>query len=172
MTEAVLYLALAYAALGVVVLGLNVYSRWPLWVKLGSIAVVTGFYFVTWQSLQGVLGWPARVDLPDRFILLSTSIHEPNKSTGEPGRVHLWVTPVGADDRPMDQPRAFELPYDDTLHSRLEEAKKEMRNGVMQIGKAEPSTGEQEDATDTTRFSRREQDVSFEKMPDPALPEK
>lgn len=171
MTESVLYLSLAYAGLGVVVLGLNVYSRWPLWVKLSAIVAVTGLYFVTWQALAGMYGWPARQPLPERFMLLSSSVHEPNNVTGEPGAIHLWIVPITADDRPLRRPRAFVLPYSQTLHNEVDEARRRMRNGYLQIGMTSSGPGLRRGA-DVLDFARMAQHIEFENLPDPILPEK
>ncbi|MDN5862695.1 MAG: hypothetical protein L0H19_04520 [Salinisphaera sp.] len=171
MNESVLYLCLAYAGLGVVVLGLNIYSRWPLWVKLGTIAAVTGLYFLTWQSLQGIQGWPAHDTLPRHFIFLASSVHEPNKETGNPGVIQMWVTPITADDQPSRRPRAFAVPYTKALHQEIEQARKGMRNGILQMGTAKRAFASQQ-ATDTRRFARSAQDIELRNLPDPVLPEK
>ena len=49
--------------------------------------------------------------MPARFSLLSTRIVEPDKLTGAPGHIYLWVEEV--DDRQIviGPPRAFEVPY-------------------------------------------------------------
>lgn len=171
MNQSILYLCLAYAGLGVVVLGLFIYSRWPLWVKFGTIAAVTGLYFLTWQALPGMMGWPARDELPERFIFLASSVHEPNKTTGDPGVIQMWVTPITEDDQPSRRARAFAVPYTKALHQDIVEAKKEMRNGILQMGTAKPAF-QSEKATDTRRFARKAQHIELQKLPDPALPEK
>lgn len=171
MTESVLYLTLAYAVLGAVVLGLNIHSRWPLWVKLATIAGVTAMYFVTWQAFQGLLGWPAGSPVPERFILLASSVTEPDKTTGDAGVIHLWVTPV-IDDQPAPTPRAFALPYSAPLHREVREAEKAMRNGILQVGRTRPADPGAQAPTDTRRFARDAQKITITDLADPALPEK
>lgn len=171
MDQALIYLCLAYAALGVLVLGLNIYSRWPLVVKLATILLVSGLYFVTWQALQGLQGWPTQDAMPQRFILLSTSVHEPNKTTGDAGVIQLWVTPIGPDDQPSRRPRAFAVPYSKDLHQEIAEAKRGMRNGILQLGTARAVKDPQQ-VRDSTRFARAVQKITFQDLPDPALPEK
>lgn len=170
MTQTLWLLAAAYVALGVLVLALNIRSGWPLWIRLACIVLVSALYFVTWQSLQDLRGWPTRQDLPHHFLLNAASVAEPDEADGTAGRIFLWVTPV-VDDDPIGTPRAFTLPYDRDLHTRVKRAQDAMRNGQLQLGTATPDT-EGQRASDTNYFAPAAQNIQLEDMPEPTLPEK
>jgi hypothetical protein len=171
MTPAIIGLSIAYVALAVLLLSLSLTTRWPVWVKLTCIVLLTGFYFLTFHSLNGMRGWPTTVDLPERFLLLDSSVTEPNKSTGTEGVVYIWVKSLQAD-RPASQPRAFELPYSKELHSRLQEAENRMRNGILQLGRHERRTLSAEETKGLLQFETRRHELYLYDLPDPALPEK
>lgn len=170
MTETLWLLAGAYVALGVLVLALNIRSGWPLWVRLACIVAVSALYFVTWQSLQGLRGWPTGQALPHHFILNASTVTEPDESDGDPGRIFLWVTPV-IDDDPVGTPRAFALPYERQLHTQVQRARDAMRNGQLQLGTA-TSDVESQRAADSNYFAPATQSIQLEDLPEPSLPEK
>ena len=87
----VLLLSVAYALLGALFLLALSVSRLARIVKTGAIVAVSGFYILVFFSLQGLLGWPAPVRVPDRFQLLWRRVIEPNPTKGEPGAVYLWL---------------------------------------------------------------------------------
>lgn len=172
MNETILGLAAAYVAIAALLIGLLIHGRWPVWVKLGCVLLVTSLYFVNYESLRGLMGWPTQTQMPARFLLLASSVTEPDKTTGEKGVIYVWATSL-EDDYPADEPRAYELPYEQTLHSQLEDALKNMRKGVLQLGEATTvdENGKQI-PRDTSRFARQEQTVLFYDLPDRKLPEK
>ncbi len=170
MTQTLWLLGGAYVALGVLVLALNIRSGWPLWVRLGCIVLISALYFVTWHSLQDLRGWPARMALPHHFLLNASSVIEPDESQGAAGRIYLWITPI-VNDEPSGIPRAFTLPYDRELHTRLERARDAMRNGQLQMGTADRSDGERVVSEDNT-FAPDHQNIELRDLPEPMLPEK
>lgn len=170
MSEAVIGLTVAYVALAAFVIGLSIFSRWPFWVKLVSVASVCGLYFLTYASLKGMLGWPTRAELPERFMLLASYISEPDKASGASGSIQIWAASL-ADRRPADAPRAYLLDYDADLHGQLDEANQRMRQGVIQLGRRQIAetagkTGDQ------SRFARNPYRIVIFDLPDPELPEK
>lgn len=171
MSEAIIGLTITYVALAVLLLSLNFFTRWPLWLKLLCVIAVTGFYFVTYRSLNGVLGWPTTATLPDRFLLLASSVTEPDKTRGTAGVVHIWATSLEAG-RPAAEPRAYTLPYTKELHSQLEDANKNMRNGILQLGRRTTADDDDERPRDATRFARERERIEIYDLPDPQLPEK
>ena len=171
MVEAIVGLSVAYAALAALLLSLHIFATWPVWVKLALIAAVTALYFVTYQSLSGMLGWPARAELPERFLLLASSIKEPDKTTGDAGVIHLWVTSLESA-QPADRPRAYALPYSRDLHSQLEDANRNMRNGILQLGRRILVTNDSDVPRDPRRLARNRERLEIYDLPDPQLPEK
>ncbi len=170
MSQAVIGLSIAYAALGVLVLTLAVNSRWPVWVKVLSILLVTALYFVTYRSLGGMQGWPTAASPPERFLLLASTIHEPDKTTGSPGMIYIWASSL-AENRPAAEPRAYEIPYSSDMHTQFEEANKRIRDGIMQLGKSEWVTAD-DSPRQVRRFAQKRKMIRLYDLPDPELPEK
>ncbi|MBW2452548.1 MAG: hypothetical protein JRF07_09375 [Deltaproteobacteria bacterium] len=170
MTQAVIGLSIAYVALGILLLGLMVSTRWPVWVKFVSILLISTLYFVTYLSLGGLQGWPTSANLPDRFLLLATSIQEPDKTTGSKGVIYVWASSL-AENMPATEPRAYRLDYDSEMHTMLEAAEKRTRNGIMQLGKMEWIL-EAESSNNLGRFSEKRKIIRIYDLPDPEMPEK
>lgn len=172
MNQAILGLSITYVALAALVLAIFLLTRLPAWIKLLCVILVSGFYYMTYHSLQGLLGWPTQQELPDNFLLLSSSITEPDETTGDSGRIHVWLNAF-EDNQPALEPRAFYLPYDLELHSSLEAALKKQRRGKVQLGRAKKvATNDDETPTDFTRYGQKRQLIEFYDLPDPELPEK
>jgi hypothetical protein len=108
--------------------------------------------------------------LPHHFLLNASSVLEPDESQGAAGRIYLWITPI-VNDEPSGIPRAFTLPYDRELHTRLERARDAMRNGQLQMGTADRSDGERVVSEDNT-FAPDHQNIELRDLPEPMLPEK
>lgn len=170
MNQAVLGLSIAYVALGVLLLGLTINTRWPVWVKVVTILLVSSLYFVTYLSLTGMQGWPTTEDPPERFLLLASSIQEPDKTTGEKGVIYFWATSL-AGNKPASEPRAYQLEFSSELQDRFVEADKRMLDGVMQVGKSEWITGA-ETPNNIGRFAEKKELIRLYDLPDPEMPEK
>ncbi|MCU7884850.1 MAG: hypothetical protein KZQ82_11705, partial [Candidatus Thiodiazotropha sp. (ex Lucinoma annulata)] len=69
MSESVLLLLLAYVVLAALVAAALIASQFPFLVKLIILLVTTALYFVSYQGWQSAQGWPAKTDLPERFLL-------------------------------------------------------------------------------------------------------
>jgi len=170
-TESTLMLVLAYAALtALVALAL---IRAPLhWSpKLLLVLAVSALYFVSYQGWRQVQGWPLSGGLPSKFQLHAAVIEEPDKGHGTPGVIFLWLSDLEAG-RPAARPRAYRVDYDKGLHSTLQDALRNLRNGVVQMGRLS-SDGEPGGAPrDYTRLGERRERIEIYDLPDPALPEK
>ena len=163
-TDAVLW---AFVAV-LFVLGLAlVASRWPVWAKGLLVMAVTGLYFWSDAALEGVWGWPSRHALPERFVLLAAVFDEPAK--GREGALYVWVNAI-ENGKPSEQPRAYRLPYSKDLHALLGESMKKVRQGVSQMGQAEPKRGPK--GLSWLRPGSDEQVVKIRDLPAPQLPEK
>jgi hypothetical protein len=144
-----------------------VWSRWPAWLKGLLVVGVTVFYFYADDTAHGLAGWPNAHPLPETFVLLAAVIEEPNK--GNPGALYVWVNAL-ENGKPARQPRAFKLPYAKDLHALLDEGMKKVRQGVSQVGTAEPRVGK--GGVSWLRPGSDEQRVSIRDLPAPQLPEK
>lgn len=142
-------------------------SSLPRWARLLLLVGATGLYFVADDTLAEVWGWPSRGALPARFVLLAAVIEEPSK--GHEGALYVWVQPL-KDGRPEAAPRAYQLPYAKDVHALLDDARRKLREGVSQLGTAEPKRGPE--GPSWLRPGADEQVLKIRDMPVPQLPEK
>ena len=142
-------------------------SRWPAWLRGLLVVGVSCFYFYAEAAIHTLWGWPSGDPLPERFVLLAAVIEEPGPKRD--GALYVWVNAV-EDGRPAAQPRAYLLPYSKDLHGLLNEGLKKVRNGISQLGTAEPKVGRKGLAW--LRPGSDEQQVKLRDMPLPQLPEK
>lgn len=162
-----LELSLATAALAFLCLLALLWSRWPAWIKAGLVLAVTLFYFTADDIAHRLVGWPAADPLPARFVLLAAVFDEPNAKSA--GGLYLWVNAI-ENGKPAREPRAYRLPYSKDLHSVLDEGLKKGRQGVTQMGTAEPKGDAK--GLSWLRPGRDEQVVKIRDLPAPQLPEK
>jgi hypothetical protein len=163
-TDALLWAFVALAALAALAL---VFSAWPKWAKALLVVGVTALYFHGERAIDGVWGQPSRQSLPERFVLLAAVIEEPGKNTA--GALYVWVNAL-ENGKPAREPRAFHLPYSKDLHALLDDGMKKVRQGVSQMGSAEPKGGRQ--GFSWLRPGSQEQTVKIRDLPVPQLPEK
>ncbi|MCG7968974.1 MAG: hypothetical protein JAY63_20505 [Candidatus Thiodiazotropha taylori] len=170
MTESTLLLVLAYVALtALITLSLlRAPFHWSL--KLLLVLATCALYFVSYQGWREVQGWPVSSPLPARFQLHAAIIDEPDKTSGSPGTIHVWITDLSAAE-PAEKPRAYRLDYQKSLHTNLQEALRNLRNGVIQLGRIKES-GVSGMPRDFTRMGEKRQQLEIYSLPDPALPEK
>lgn len=127
-------LTIAYALLGATLLLALSHSRAARAAKIAAILVMSGAYVLVFFSMQGLLGWPAPVRVPDRFQLLWSRVVEPNPALSEPGAVYLWLEAIDEANIPDGHPRAYALPYSRALADKLAAAQTEIRQGRPQGG--------------------------------------
>lgn len=170
MNETVLGIIAGYAVLAALLLVACLHTRFSAWLKALAIIAVGACYFLTYDALNAAFGWPTRALMPERFMLLSSWVVEPDKQTGDAGSISLWAVRLDADG-PALHPRAYTLGYDEDLHQKLDEANRQMRNGLIQIGTTEREANDP-DTPESSRFADVRQVIEFSEMPDPELPEK
>lgn len=163
-----LALSLSFAVLGLLGVLALLWSRWPGWLKGLLVLGIAGFYFVVDGAVHDLTGWPSADPLPRRFVLLASVIEEP--SAKSPGHLDLWVNALEDDGKATAAPRAHRLPYSKSLHGVLDEASKKQRQGVSQIGSADPLKGR--GGVSWLRPGSNEQQVKIRDLPAPQLPEK
>jgi hypothetical protein len=135
LTDIIIWLSIAYALLGVLLLVVCVFARIPWPVKAAAIVLTSAFYVVSFFAMRGLLGWSSTDPLPPKFKLLGARIVEPHSLEGDPGAIHLWVEALDDDNFPSGAPRAYRLPYDAHLAERTEAAVRASANGVPQGGR-------------------------------------
>ena len=160
-------LILSFAALVFLCAMALLWSRWPAWLKGLLVAGVAVFYFWADDVVHNLSGWPTADALPERFTLLAAVIEEPSNKTA--GALYVWVNAI-ENGKPVPQPRAYKLAYAKDLHALLSEGMKKSRQGVTQMGTAQPKAGKRGLAW--LRPGGDEQEVKIRDLPVPQLPEK
>ena len=186
----------AYAAIAVLTLSLNIVSLWRWPIKAGAIVATSGLIAGTYLVIGTMLGWPSQDRLPERASFLASRIVEPDKFTGDPGVIFLWLQRVDDLDLPIGEPRAYKVVYQREVATEVVEAQRLRFQGREVIGTFDyaaeltdgevtlpglPLTGNQ---ADLARFDERpggiggmfslNQDLRavFEEMPPLPLPDK
>jgi len=137
----------AYGTLALLLINLNFLSLWKWWIKAAAIILTAGVFVVAYFSITGMIGWPSKDTLPERFSLLHTRIVEPDKLKGVPGHIYLWVEQVDEHQVVISEPRAFEVPYTETTATDTTSAQNKLDGGEQVLGTYEANkakTGERQ----------------------------
>lgn len=171
MTEVQALLVIAYVLMTALLMLVLMYGRLHFLFKLLLVVMALGLYHFSYQGWKQVQGWPSQSRLPDYFILHASVIQEPDQESGSKGHIFVWASEL-EDSFPADEPRAYLLPYDQEVHSSLEDALRNMRNGVVELGARKAKKAGTKNAD--FRFGVGEENfiLEFTPLPDPALPEK
>ena len=163
----------AYVLLGLLLISLNLYSKWPWYIKSSAIVITSYFYIVTYISMPPLLGWPTDQTPPERFRLISTYVEQPNKLTGDEGGIYLWLTEID-DLSETPEPRAYKFPYSDPFHEDILKAQSKLNRSILQLGefKDEEEAGSLENLELKSRTTNVSAKISFYDLPDPLFPEK
>jgi hypothetical protein len=135
LTDVIVWLSIAYALLGVLLLVICIFAKIPWPVKAGLVVMTSAFYAVSFFATRGLLGWSSSDPLPPKFKLLGARIVEPHSLAGDPGAIYLWVEALDEDNYPTAVPRAFRLPYNVHLAEKTEAAARASANGLPQGGR-------------------------------------
>ena len=191
MTLPLIGVGVSYVVITVLLLSLNLASRWHWGVKAIAIAITTAFFGISYTSIAGLIGWPTEARVPEHFQLDWGTVVEPDKLKGSPGSIFLWVEALDQNNVPAGTPRAFRVPYTRDLPDRIVHAKERIEQGMDQAGTARdldiPEGPPDEDQRlvgvprrqndpgspgDPTAFIQHMPAIEFEDMPPPTLPPK
>src|SRR5260370_17894537 len=136
MTLPLIGVGISYVVVAVLLLSLNLASRWHWGIKASAIAVTTVFVGVSYASIAGLTGWPSEGRLPGYFQLDWATVAEPDKLNGSPGSIYLWLETLDENNVPAGTPRAFRVPYSRDLADRIARAKERIEQGMDQAGTA------------------------------------
>ena len=99
-------------------------------------------------------------------------IEEPDPEAGTAGRIFIWASNLQGS-FPASEPRAYEIPYGREVHSNLEDALRNQREGNVQIGEVMAKSATTGKAPASIRqLGEAAIQLKFHKLADPALPEK
>jgi hypothetical protein len=139
----ILTLSISYALIGALLLLVLVYARLPWPAKAAFVVLTSAFYIASFFGARGLLGWASVDRLPATFKLLQVRIVEPHSLEGDPGSIYLWVEALDEGNRPSGVPRAFRLPYSESLAEKTDKAANEIAAGRAEGGRAaDLGTGE------------------------------
>lgn len=141
------------------------FTRFAWWIKAVSLGLVAGLYWMSWQAMPELLGWPARSGLPERFNLAAIHVLEPEKNGASKGAIYLWTSRFATANGEI-VPRAFELPYTPELQLKLAAASTKLRKRMPQLGEIVPAR------TNGSSHGASSIDLNFFDMPDPLFPER
>ena len=181
----------SYVLVAVLLLSLNLASRWHWRVKAAAIVITTAFFGVCYLSTTGLIGWPSEARVPEHFQLHWATVVEPDKLNGLPGSIYLWIEGLDENNTLAGMPRAYRVPYSRELADRIGHAKERIEQGADQLGTARdlqmpegepdedrrlagaPRRQDEPGSTgDPAAFIQHKPSIEFEDMPPPALPPK
>src|SRR6201987_542694 len=186
MTLPLIGIGLSYVVVSVLLLSLNLASRWYWGVKAAAIAVTSLFFGVSYVSIAGLIGWPSEARVPERFQLDWGTVVEPDKLNGSPGSTYLWVGALDENNVPAGTPRASRVPSSRDLADRIGHDNERIEQGKDQAGTARdldvpeappdqdrrlagapPRRDEPGSPGDPTAFIQHMPSIQFEDMPPP-----
>jgi hypothetical protein len=171
MTEVQIILVIAYALLSALLVLVLIYGRLHYGFKLALVVLTASLYVVSYKGWQQVQGWPTQTSFPDQFLLHASVIDEPDQEEGTKGQIFIWATRLEGS-FPAGEPRAYVVPYGQELHSSLEDALRNMRNGNVQLGAKTAKEEGDKNVKFRGRVGTENDDLEFTTLPDPSLPEK
>ena len=160
----------AYILLALLLLSINLYSKWSWQVKAATIVLTSVFYVVTYYSLPALLGWPTSQKPPSQFRLLAAHVIQPDKEKNTSGTVYLWLSKI-INMTELSEPRAYEFDYSAELHEKIINVNAKLDNDIAQIGEfKEPDDIFNE--VNEQRRGVRSIKIEFYDLPDPLFPDK
>jgi len=171
MTEVQITLIIAYVAIAVLLVLVLIYGNLHYFLKLLLVVTVSALYFVSYQGWKKVQGWPTQTELPNKFLLHASVIDEPDQEEDSKGQIFIWASTLKGS-FPASEPRAYVLPYNQEVHSSLEDALRGMRNGKVQLGLKSSTDGGPRNTQYRDGVGDENYNLKFEPLADPSLPEK
>lgn len=127
----------AYTLLAALLLGLNLFSRWPWRTKVLATVIVSISYVVMYVSFPPLLGWPSKDAMPRRFSVIGIYMREPDKMSGDEGNIFFWVADRDPRAARPNVPRGFIVPFTPELHARAKQVGAKLKKNIPQVGELE-----------------------------------
>jgi hypothetical protein len=129
MTFTILSLTAAYALVAALLAYLLLVSRLHWVFKALATAATVALIPLTFNGVGELRGLPTDGPIPFSFRMLWAQVIEPNPLQSEKGHVFLWLQTLDADNFPVGQPRAYQLPYSDDLKIKVNDAMGKIAQG-------------------------------------------
>ncbi len=160
----------AFILLALLLLSINLYSKWSWRVKATTIVLTSAFYVITYFSFPPLLGWATGQNPPQQFRLIAAHVVQPNKESGEDGAVYLWLTEI-KDMTTTGEPRSYVLGYSNELHEKIINVNAKLDKDIQQLGEfKEPDDAFNEVAEQ--KQGMKSVKIEFYDLPDPLFPDK
>jgi len=126
---------LAFVTIAALTLWVIIGSRGYWWLKMIVVSISIFFTVSLWNSLGSLQGWPTLDMPPAKFEIKWLDVKEPNKKTGAPGSIYVWLRdlePKEIDESFYmrlhhkaleEEPRLYKLPYSRMMHEQAEQIK-------------------------------------------------
>ena len=160
----------AYVLLGLLLLSINLYSKWSWQVKATTIVLTSAFYVITYFSFPPLLGWATSQNPPQQFRLIAAHVVQPNKDSGEDGAVYLWLTEI-RDMTTTGEPRAYVFDYSNELHEKIINVNAKLDKDIEQLGEFKEPDDAFNEVTEQKRGMKSIK-IEFYDLPDPLFPDK
>lgn len=135
MTFTILSLTAAYALVAALLAYVVLLSRLHWVFKALATVATVALIPLTFNGVGELRGLPTDGPIPFSFRMLWAQVIEPNPLQSEKGNVFLWLQTLDADNFPLGQPRAYQLPYSDDLKIKVNEAMGKIAQGEEIQGK-------------------------------------
>ncbi|MEQ1770522.1 MAG: hypothetical protein ABL879_11840 [Devosia sp.] len=122
MTFTILSLTGAYALVAALLAYVVLLSRLHWVFKAIATVATIALIPLTFNGVGELRGLPTDGPIPFSFRMLWAQVVEPAPLQSEKGHVFLWLQTLDADNFPVGQPRAYQLPYSDDLKIKVSEA--------------------------------------------------
>jgi hypothetical protein len=134
-TFTILSLTAAYALVAALLAYVLLLARLHWFFKaLATVATVV-LIPLTYNAIGELRGLPSDGPIPFSFRMLWAQVTEPDPLQHDKGNVFLWLQTLDAENFPLGQPRAYQLPYSDDLQIKVKDAMGKIAQGQDVEGK-------------------------------------
>lgn len=129
MTFTILSLTAAYALVAALLAYVLLLSRLHWFFKALATAATVVLIPMTFNAIGELRGLPSDGPIPTSFRMLWAEVTDPDPLQHEKGDVFLWLQTLDANNFPLGQPRAYQLPYSNDLQIKVKEAMGKIAQG-------------------------------------------
>ncbi len=170
MTLGITGIIAAYILLALLLLSINLYSKWSWHIKAATIILTSAFYIISYYSLPTLLGWPTSQNPPTQFRLLAAYVEQPDKEKNTKGAVYLWLSKI-INMTELAEPRAYEFDYSAELHEKIINVNAKLHKNIKQIGEFKDPDDTFNQVNEQKRGVKSIK-IEFYDLPDPLFPDK
>lgn len=174
-----LVIPIAFVVLASSLLWLLIGAKGHWLVKTVFSGAAIAFGLAVWFALESYAGWPTTETLPKKFRLNWAVVNEPVA-------IYVWASDVNPPERwwferkPLDSPRAYQIPYSRSQHEQTEKALVLIRAGKVVMGEGDADSkadgqgvGGEDGSNGEGGFSGElPGEALFYELPEPVFPEK